>query len=349
MALPKQVQEQIDEADRIIAAMNPEEQPPEDPPAPEDPELKVVEEEPPVEPTPENPVVVEDVPPVEPVAEDPPAVEEPKEPEVDWQKKYEALQGKYDSEVPQLHQTVQDMTAQMGELRELMAGLQQPEPKKEEPTTSLVTPEEVESFGSDFMDVVGRRAREVVAEELKDIKAELADIGKQVGGVSRSVVQTEQEKMFAKLDSEVEDWQDINKSQDFLAWLAQKDAYSGDQRQELLSEAFERNDADRVVAFFIGFKNEHAAVAPDDPGPASETLPPEAERPAVDLSTQVAPGRTPTATTPASAQEPKRMWTRADIAEFYKDVQMGKFKDKPDVQRTIEQDIVAAQGEGRLK
>ena len=197
--------------------------------------------------------------------------------------------------------------------------------------------------------MVGRRAKEISVQEVAELKSQIAELRQQLGQTSQRIVESDRDKVLAKLDAEVEDWQDLNTSPEFLDWLNQKDAYSGVQRGKMLTEAFENNNADRVVAFFTGFKNEHAAVAPSDPSPASVTASQKAETPAVDLSTQVAPGRAPRTPTPASAQEPKRMWTRADIVEFYRDVQMGKFKDDPKKQRAIEEDILRAQREGRLK
>lgn len=351
MALPKQVREQVEEADRILAQMHgtPAEEPP------EEPELVVVDNEAPAD---ESTVTVEDAPTVEasdsPTAEtvevEPPKEEPPAEVTDEWERKYRILQGKYDSEVPQLHAQLRSMNQQMDELKDLISNLQAaPATDKTDSASALVTADEIEAFGSEFMDVVGRRAKEVSSQEVASLKNELAELKQQLGQTSQRIVESDRDKVIAKLDSEVEDWRTINTQPEFLDWLDQNDAYSGVQRGKMLTEAFESNNANRVVAFFTGFKNEHAAVAPVDPDSASVKANRKAETPAVDLSTQVAPGRAPRTPTPASAQEPKRMWTRADIVEFYKDVQLGKFKDEPKKQRAIEEDILLAQREGRLK
>lgn len=56
--------------------------------------------------------------------------------------------------------------------------------------------------------------------------------------------------LFASLHQEVPGWEGINTSSAFLAWLDQPDVFTGSTRRKLLKDAFEKNDATRVVAIF---------------------------------------------------------------------------------------------------
>lgn len=338
MALPKQAQKQVEQANAILEGLQGDG---------EKPKMEIVDA-PPVEPPAEDPPAE---PPAEPLAaeapDDPPKVEEPPKDEVDWEQRYKVLQGKYDSEVPELH-------GQLKEIKQLLATMQEPAPKEPESKpvdpipSKFVTKEDIDEYGEDFFGAVERKAKELYEPQLNTLKTELASLKAQLGGVTSTVVESSRDKFFAQLDAEVEDWRELNTADDFLHWLDATDPYSGEQRGKLLTAAVEAYDAKRAIAFFTGFKNEHAAVAPQ---PAADSVVAEQPgTPAVDLNDHVAPGKGETASSPpASAQSPKRIWTRAQIAEFYKDAQLGKFKNDPAKKLAIEKDINLAMHEGRIK
>ena len=326
MALPKQARDQVEEANRILNEISGD-----------GPQMEIVDA-PPVEPPPvEDPPAAEAPPVEEPPVEEPP----PAAPEVDWEQRYSVLQGKYNAEVPQLHKDLKD-------LKELVSNLQStPAPAVEAPApATLVTADDISEFGQDFFDAVGRRAREIYDPVVGDLKTQVSELKQQLGGVSATVVESAKDKVLNQLDSNVEDWRELNERQDFLDWLAKADPYSGEPRGKMLHDAFDANDAERVSAFFTGFKNEHAAVAPQPAAADSES---DTRTPAVDLNDHVAPGKAARPSSPASAQSQKNVWTRPQIVEFYKDCQLGKFKNDPQRREQIERDIFAAQAEGRIK
>lgn len=347
MALPKAAQRQVEEANRLIAAMSGKE--PEQPEQ-KDPELQVVEppvvEEPPAEPPVEQVVTDQGTP-----AEPPPAEQPPAE---DFEHKYNVLQGKYDKEVPRMRREMQQLTEELDNMRSLLAQMQdtKPEPATFE-ASKLVTDEEIEEYGSDLIDLVGRRAKEVYEPVVNELKSEVESLKQQLGGVSKTVGANSRDRLLAQLDKRVEDWQELNTSPEFLDWLDEVDPYSGDQRGRMLRAAFQKNDTERVIAFFNGFKNEHAVVSPPsatDSGVEEETSTP--GTPAVDLESLAAPGKASRKPgTPTSTQEPKRVWTRRQISEFYKDVQLGKYKsdEQKQIQKAIERDIIRATTEGRIR
>jgi hypothetical protein len=338
MALPKAAQRQVDEANRILEAIS---QPQEEPPAPD---LKAVEpaEEPPVEEPPVEEPPVEELPPAAEIVEEPP-VEEP--PTVDYEQQYRVIQGKYSAEVPRLHSQIRELEDRLSDMQEQMANLTAaptPEPTME----SLVTDAEREAYGEELIDLVGRRAKEVYEPTINTLRSEIAELRSNQAQVSQTVGNTERDRMFDRLDREVEGWQETNNDPRFLDWLNELDAYSGERRGAMLTKAYQENNAARVAAFFLGFKNEHA-IGTSSTVDSEDAAEP--RTPAVDLEEQVAPGKAPRSPAPASAQSPRRMWTRRQIKEFYQDVAKGNFKSDPDTQRAIEMDITRAISEGRLK
>jgi hypothetical protein len=60
----------------------------------------------------------------------------------------------------------------------------------------------------------------------------------------------------------------------------------------------------------------------------------------------VGPGR---ATSSAPLPNTKATYTEADLARFYADVRRGVYRNRPDEQSRIEQEIIQAGAEGRIQ
>jgi hypothetical protein len=102
------------------------------------------------------------------------------------------------------------------------------------------------------------------------------------------------------------------------------------------------------VAFFTGFLKEHATVAPP-PTPPAAAAPAAPAAPQKKLEEFVAPGTQKTGPVSTPDGSGKRVFTRAEISKFYRDVQAGAFKGKPDMQRQMESEVIAAAREGRVR
>ena len=217
---------------------------------------------------------------------------------------------------------------------------------QEAPVDSLITQEEIDEFGPDLVDLIGRKAKELYGPVINSLQSEVTSLKGQMGGVTQSVETTARERLLTKLDSEIEDWRVVNSSQDFIDWLDHVDPYSGEQRGRMLRLAYDKNDTERVMAFFTGFLAEHAAIQPtsDTFGSAAP-----ARTPPVSLDDHVAPGRRKHSVSGTGAQKEKRIWTQAQIAAFYREVHQGKFRSREGEQRTTEKDILSAATEGRIR
>jgi len=279
-----------------------------------------------------------------------------------WEQKYKVLQGKYNAEVPRLQRTVGDMTSRLEQLSSQLVATQSmlasfaqnrgaaPGSQGSAPAApaKLVKDEEVRDFGPDLIDVMRRVAREevgpAVESRLKPVQQQVEQVRSAATQAAAAASMTEQERVFTTLDREVPDWQDQNKDGGFLDWLSQQDAYTGVVRGELLKQAYERHDAPRVVAFFKGYRTEHAVVTPP-PTPA----PAPAAGSQRSLEEFVAPGTSKSGATGAPNVAGKRIWTQAEIKQFYDDAAAGKFRRDVEKRNAIEKDIFAAQLEGRIR
>jgi hypothetical protein len=210
----------------------------------------------------------------------------------------------------------------------------------------LVTPEEVEAYGDEFLDVVARRAKQELTPLEERLMGKIDGLNTKIATISSGVDETARSRMLAQLDTSVPDWQKTNVDPEFLKWLQLPDPYSGGIRMELLTVAFERNDSPRVAAFFRGFLAEEAAVVPALLEPGHKTDAPASGK--VPLETFAAPGRAKSAAaTNAPVEKPEI--SRGQIAKFYTDVAAGRYKGKDEERVSLEKEIFDAQADGRIR
>ena len=269
----------------------------------------------------------------------------------DWEQKYRVLQGKYNAEVPRLHRELNTLRGEMQDLRAAYLEIreqQQPpaeESPNEEPAAKLLSEEDIEDYGEDLINVIKRAAKEELLPELSRLREENQQLKAQLGDVSNVVIESARDKLLNTLDKEVPNWKDINVDENFLQWLEHRDAFSGQRRLDMLHQAFEANDAQRVVAFFEGFIKEHTALKTPQEAPSSGV------QPKVDMDSLVAPGKPKSGEgqTSGSTQPDERVWTQADISAFYRDVRRGVYRGRESEKRAVEHQIIKAVNENRVR
>jgi hypothetical protein len=271
------------------------------------------------------------------------------EPAENWEQKYKALKGKYDAEVPRMAADLREMRGQMDAL---VAAQQRAaeKPKEPAPKKDVVTEQDMTDYGEDLIAFIRKVADNAAEAAVNNLTPRLEQIQ---GQVVQSAQKQATNTVYSKLDADIQDWRDINKSAEFLDWLAQKDAFAGDYRKNLLARAFEDGDAERVAAFFKGFLAESQAVTPNPTAqgaPVAQVTP----QPGQNSQTQVSleqlagPAGGPSAGNVNTQPEQAPSWTRAQIASFYKDVREGAFRNNPEQQARIEASIATAMAENRI-
>lgn len=316
MALPRAIQQQVDDADAFVAQMNGQPQP----------------GNPDIEPTPDPQPDPEPQP--QPISTEPepkPAVSEET-----WEQKYHTLKGKFDAEVPRLYAQVREMNGQIQTLvaENAAAKARQPEPTPA-PAKTLITEQDKEAFGSDLLDLIDRATEQklAVSRELESqLRAEISELKGKLGNVSERQVVSDKDRYTSTLAAQVPDWEALNVDAGFLSWLAEVDPVYGFPRQYALNSAYEAMDATRTAAIFNQYK---ASLAP-----ARQTGQQE-------LSRQVAPTRSRTSPAPSSSAADKRIFSQAEISEFYNEWVKGRL-DTAEAER-FEREINAAIAEGRVR
>lgn len=256
-----------------------------------------------------------------------------------YAQRWRSLQGVYNAQKRQLDET----TSRLSNMEQLITQMQSA-PAPQDQRASHVTDKDKTEYGEDMVEFARRVTREEVVplaqavQQLMGRIDQLQGVVPMVKQVADRQAQTTHEQFYAALTSRVPDWQNVNELQKFHDWLLSADPLSGLQRQTLLTDAHNNLDLPRVVSIFETWKRENGvATAPAVSAKTSN---------ASKLERQIAPGRVSGTAPPSQAE--KKQWTRADITAFFKARMDGKYKGKEEEARSIESDIFLAQREGRV-
>jgi len=182
----------------------------------------------------------------------------------DWQAKYNVLQGKYNAEMRQyqtalaeanatithLNGFVQNLSSRVSELEQAGGAATPPAQHQGQPPGSefkTLNPDDFEGYGDEMVDMV--KLVNAQAEYIRGLENRIAGMGERVETTSR-------ETFYTTLDGLVPNWEAANADPGFVAWLQNPDPLAGVKRHDLLRQAFEDLDAQRVARFFLAWKQE---------------------------------------------------------------------------------------------
>lgn len=323
MAVPPQVQAQLDRADALLAEAN-------RPPQPNAPEPAT-----PPEPVATDPQATASEPPqpAAPVASPP-----QKDDEKTWEERYKALKGMYNKQVPELRQQVNDLTARLEDAIKRLDAAAATKPTPQEPPAPTADPQDVEAFGEDLVNMVKRTAERMFGgaarqmhETLTRIDERLKQVESRLEGTSQTAITAAEQTFFDRLTRLVPNWEEINEDDRFKAWCLEVDPAFGVPRQRGLQAAQDALDADRVAAFLRAY--------------LAVTTPPKPAAPPVD--SQVSPRAVASAPPPTPTNKPTL--TAAQVESFYRDVAQGRYRGREAEQQRLEQVINEALAEGRIR
>lgn len=258
---------------------------------------------------------------------------------------YYSMEGRYRQSqqiVGQLQEQLREMGDEMVRLQDSVQQRQQPVRKNAQ--SPLITDEDVKTYGPELLDTIQRAARAAV-------EPDLAQLTTQNRKTSQTVAERATQDLYRALDADFPEWRTINNDPRFREWCRLPDVYSGAVRGKLLNAAFHAADAPRVANFFKGFRSEEVATG-NAPEPTADQRPsdPAPRKAAVALETLTAPGRAkpaPGGSNPGSAEKP--VYTRGQVAAFYRNVNSGKYVGREAEKAADEKLLFDAQNEGRIR
>lgn len=247
-----------------------------------------------------------------------PSPEPEAKPEVDVsEQRFRVLQGKYNSEVPRLHERIKELEAS------LQATLTKaPSEAPASSTDDDFSPEFREDYG-EVIDIVSTVVDRTLNEKLKPLQ-------EQVEKDRRMVEQEAADRYQADIRRLVTgDFEATNQNPAFIAWLSDTvEPFTGASMHTLLNAAHQTGDAARVATIF----NTWLAQQGGNKADRRETM--------------VSPEKAGSATARQGAEKPS--FTRAQVKQFYADLSIGKYKGQEAKAAAIDKQIHAAMVEGRI-
>jgi len=212
------------------------------------------------------------------------------------------------------------------------------------PVQHFVTPQDIETYGEDFLNAAQRAALQAVSPKLQALESRNQQLERKLQKQSMVTIESE-------LDREVSNWPQINLSPRFKNWLRLRDIYSGVVRSKLLNDAHVAGDAARVVSFFKGFLSEEDATGSTEFLPTHEpTRQASPQTPGVELQMLAAPGhaRPAAGSQPQSADGPQWI-TRGQIKQFFENVRKGVYAGREQDYHNDQAFIFECQSAGRVR
>lgn len=266
------------------------------------------------------------------------------------EQRYRTLQGMHAADVNRFRNELKSATDAIKDLEDRLIAAETAKVKTPE-LVKYITDEDESEYG-DTLEMVRRAAREE-AENLA-IKREaalmekIAELQDQLGYVRNNVVpkvenitRAQQDQIVAEfwaaIDTHVPNWKEINDNQAFKDWLLTVDPLLGANKQYFLRQAQQQYDASRVIGFFKEWERIQAGGQTPAPKNTAQS----------ELEKHIAPGASKGSV--GSMQVEPKVWTPEEVGKFYADITAGKYRDRLEERKKIENDIFLAQKEGRFK
>lgn len=260
----------------------------------------------------------------------------------DYVAKYKTLQGKYNAEVPRLHQELRELKEMVfAKIGDASKQVQQEAPKQDPYAEKLAKYKD--EYGEDMLEM----ARLIAQQEAESrINAALKDrvepVKQQIDSVEETQIRAAQENFMSYLDGVVKsadgkdvDWRGLWSGKDpkFVEFLSKPDP-SGLYTYGDLARLYNDNwDADKLAVIFNTYTQSQAPAPKQQtkPNPVQEAI--------------VAPSRTTQHVAPDAGE--KRLWSQDMISEFQKNDRAGKYDSE--TSKAMWEDLLSALGENRIR
>jgi chaperonin cofactor prefoldin len=203
---------------------------------------------------------------------------------VDWQAKYQVLQGKYNKEVPTLQDKVKTLESgvstpneadsalktEIEQLRQQLANAQAETAIKTPPTLNEHL---VNEYGEEFALAVAESAnaqvealRESANTQVNDLRSEFNQkFSKQEQDISSWSTDAKMSAVKNSLAGLKIDFGLVDNDPLFHDWLNSSDPYSGQTRHSMMMNAFDNGELDRVSHFYSSFVGENQRRSDEHP------------------------------------------------------------------------------------
>lgn len=200
----------------------------------------------------------------------------------DYKERFIRFKQKHDIEVPALRQANAALQAKVDELQEQINSLKEQQLANSESNSTAdksmsmrdrmlaaMTEEERENWSEDFIDLMAKMTQ--VAQESSSNKPD-PEIESRLANIEQLQQKTETELYWDAIDSGVPDWQKIQETDEFAAYLQEYDPLLGAVRGDALEETMVTLNAHKAIAIFDAFKKQQVSTTSQRPTNPMEAL-----------------------------------------------------------------------------
>ncbi|MBI9090720.1 MAG: hypothetical protein JEZ12_16000 [Desulfobacterium sp.] len=271
----------------------------------------------------------------------------------DFETKYRTLQGKYNAEIPRLNEQVRTLTSRVSFLTGENASLKADKNNNADPNgsdagdgNSRLNPDDLGKYGEEF-GAMATRVNSLI-DENEALKEQLGTVSGRVDTVKETQGQTDYNRYMGTVAKQVtdlgRDFNQLNADPDFLTWLQDIHAFTGQPRHASLQAAEANLDVERTMGIF----KEYLGL---DPTKKQSNKKPDTKEPKPTVPTpNLQPDHKPSGsdiTPPMSTSE--QIWTRGKAKQLYEAKARGDWRGKDAEFKALEADMFAAQTEGRFR
>ena len=255
----------------------------------------------------------------------------------EFEQKYKTLRGKYDAEVPRLHQQVRDLNGKLDELAKSMEAKPEP-PTKSKEKVSYVTDADRAEFGEELIDVQRRVAQEVSQEYTERMEQQDAVIQKLQEQLAKTGNDVGEMSFTQRLHSVVPDFAEIDNDERWVAWLNEHDPMLRGPRRDQAAAAFQAGDVEAVLHYVNLFKE---SISEPETAPRQQRQ--------TELEKQVAPNRSANSVRTQSANQNSKIYSPKEVDNAWTKVRTLNTKGKYADAEKLEAELTAAYMEGRVR
>ena len=173
-----------------------------------------------------------------------------------------------------------------------------------------LTEDERENYSPEFIDMLSRVTKVVNSTSIPDTSLE-----DRIKNIETTQVQTREDKFWQAVDDGVPNWRELQANPDFQKYLNVNDTLLGTTRLNVLKQAQSDLNAERAIAVFKAYANGSQAHIEDEPIPTNP------------LDKHVVPELTGSGDGGDIQDVP--ILSAEEISQFYVDVAVGKYKNRP--------------------
>lgn len=254
---------------------------------------------------------------------EPPQQQQQSDSEQTWEHKYRVLQGKYNADTKKLNEQLQEaqkrsqdpslqhrIQALESENSQLKQQLEQQQQASQSSGELKLNQKLVDEYGEDFAQAVAEQSSAGTSELINRLTQQINTLQSKLERTEQTTSETAGNMRMRELNAELSkhniDFEQVNTDPLFHDWLSAIDDASGEQRNTLMNNAFQRGDINRTAYFFKAFKAQEGSNFNNNP-----------------LSSHV----DVTSRAPSDAAGDDNVWTKAQMDKLYADRRAGKLTD----------------------